>query len=110
MHPNLLFISWMLWVPAYVRSELKKKTGIVINEYGQKMDENGEISQKNNGILSLEAEAEHLDDFKNLGEFMQNQQNKGKKKEYTPIKSYKPSGNLVYDDELLSKIGDKFQS
>jgi len=110
MHPNLLFISWMHWVPAYVRSELKKKTGIVINEYGQKMDENGEISQKNNGILSLEAEAEHLDDFKNLGEFMQNQQNKGKKKEYTPIKSYKPSGNLVYDDELLSKIGDKFQS
>ena len=33
---------------------------------------------------------------------------KGPKKEYTPINSYKPSGNLIYDDELLNKIGDKF--
>jgi len=31
------------------------------------------------------------------------------KKEYTPIKSYKPSGNLVYDDELLNKIENKFR-
>ena len=41
VHPNTLFISWMHWVPSYVRTELKKKTGIVINEYGQKIDENG---------------------------------------------------------------------
>ena len=33
---------------------------------------------------------------------------KGPKKEYTPIKSYKPSGNLIYDDELLNKIEDRF--
>lgn len=33
---------------------------------------------------------------------------KPSKKEYTPIKSYKPSGNLVYDDDLLNKIEDKF--
>ena len=30
------------------------------------------------------------------------------KKEYTPIKSYKPSGNLIYDDDLLNKIEDRF--
>jgi len=30
------------------------------------------------------------------------------KKEYTPIKSYKPSGNLVYDDDLLNRIENKF--
>jgi len=41
VHPNTLFISWMHWVPSYVRTELKKKTGIVVNEYGQKIDENG---------------------------------------------------------------------
>ena len=29
-------------------------------------------------------------------------------KNYTPIKSYKPSGNLVYNDDLLNKIEDKF--
>ena len=26
IHPNMLFISWMHWVPSYVRNELKKKT------------------------------------------------------------------------------------
>ena len=36
------------------------------------------------------------------------QKGKQQKKEYTPIKSYKPSGNLVYNDELLSKIEGKF--
>ena len=30
------------------------------------------------------------------------------KKNYTPITSYKPSGNFVYNDELLNKIEDKF--
>jgi hypothetical protein len=30
------------------------------------------------------------------------------KKEYTPIKSYRPSGNLIYDDDLLNKIEDRF--
>jgi hypothetical protein len=33
---------------------------------------------------------------------------KQQKKEYTPIKSYKPSGNLIYDDDLLNKIEGKF--
>ena len=41
VHPNTLLISWMHWVPSYVRTEFKKKTGIVVNEYGQKIDENG---------------------------------------------------------------------
>jgi hypothetical protein len=103
MHPNLLFISWMHWVPSYVRSELKKKTGIVINEYGQKMDENGEI-------LNVHVEPTNPDVF--ITQLKSNdivQKGKALKKEYTPIKSYKPSGNLVYDDELLNKIGDKFQ-
>ena len=33
-HPNLLFISWKHWVPSYVRSEIKKKTGQQVDEYG----------------------------------------------------------------------------
>jgi hypothetical protein len=38
----------------------------------------------------------------------QNNQGKQQKKNYTPINSYKPSGNLVYGEDLLSKIEDKF--
>ena len=37
-HPNMILISWHHWVPSYVRNELKKKTGIVINEYGERID------------------------------------------------------------------------
>ena len=42
IHPNLLFISWMHWVPGYIRTEFKKKTGMSINEYGQKVEEKDE--------------------------------------------------------------------
>lgn len=99
VHPNALFISWIHWVPSYVRTELKKKTGIVINEYGEKVVDEEEddkitllpydISNANNDLLKISKE------------------NKNIKKSYTPIKSYKPSGNLVYDDDLISQLGNK---
>jgi hypothetical protein len=42
-HPNAIFISWNHWVPSYVRNEIKKKTGLIVNEYGEKIEEeNGE--------------------------------------------------------------------
>ena len=34
-HPNLLLISWLHYVPNYVRTEFKKKTGTAIDEYGR---------------------------------------------------------------------------
>jgi hypothetical protein len=100
IHPNTLFISWMHWVPSYVRSELKKKTGIVVNEYGEKLEDVVDDSDKNSFSIN------------DPTMFILNKEpdSKGKiqKKEYTPIKSYKPSGNLVYDDEMLNKIENKF--
>ena len=106
-HPNALFISWLHWIPSYVRTELKNKTGLVINEYGEKIDEDSEESNNNNNKIYFEP--------KDPNDFMLNmktqdltQKGKQQKKEYTPIKSYRPSGNLVYDDELLSKIEGKF--
>jgi hypothetical protein len=103
IHPNTLFISWLHWVPSYVRSELKKKTGIVINEFGEKITES-DIQDKDNKANF---------DPTNPNEYMFNtkdQSNQGKqpKKNYTPINSYKPSGNLVYEEELLNKIEDRF--
>ena len=44
IHPNTLFISWLHWVPSYVREELKKKTGLAINEYGQKILETNDVA------------------------------------------------------------------
>jgi hypothetical protein len=105
IHPNMLFISWMHFVPSYVRSELKKKTGIVVDEFGKKIDENAE-EDSTKSITNLPSDPnDYLLNNKNLD---QNQKEKPLKKEYTPINSYKPSGNLIYDDALLNRIEDKF--
>lgn len=88
-HPNTLFICWEHWVPSYVRSEIKKKTGISVNEFGEKIqDENEDEDDTNpNGV----GPNQQLSQIQNS-------------KKYTPITSYKPSGKLVYSEDLLSKI------
>ena len=104
VHPNLLFISWIHWIPQYVRTEVKKKTGIKINEYGQKIEDEEDEDSEGKNLLTNEPS--------NPNDYLlkQNDPLKGKqqKKEYTPIKTYKPSGNLVYDDDILNKIENKF--
>lgn len=97
IHPNTLFISWQHFVPSYVRSELKKKTGIVIDENGKKVDseESNKIGQQ-----SLEEKMFKTKDSQNKNIIVQ--------KKFTPIQSYKPSGNLVYNEELINIIEDKF--
>ena len=101
IHPNTLFISWLHWIPSYVRTELKKKTGILIDEFGRKVEENAEEQE-------AQTDSNNPDNFILNRNQDQSQKNKQPKKEYTPIKSYKPSGNLVYDDDLLNKIEGKF--
>ena len=103
IHPNLLFISWNHWVPSYVRTEIKKKTGINLNEYGQKIEENND-----NEIKAISNEPSNPNDYMLRGQNMDQKDGKVSKKEYTPIKSYKPSGNLIYDDDILNKIEDRF--
>ena len=103
IHPNLLFISWLHWIPSYVRTEIKKKTGIQLNEYGEKIEEKDE----DGNFEKITDVSSNPNDYL-LKQNEQIQKGKLQKKEYTPIKSYKPSGNLVYDDDLLNKIEDKF--
>jgi hypothetical protein len=102
IHPNLLFISWIHWVPSYVRSELKKKTGIIIDQFGQKVEDKIEKIEDANTSISFNLKT--TDDIANL------QKGKQNKKEYTPITSYKPSGNLIYDNDVLNKINNKFNN
>ena len=95
-HPNTLFISWNHWVPSYVRTEIKKKTGIVINEYGEKIETKDdtdldEDELTNNTTYNSNATIEQIKNSK----------------KYTPINSYKPSGKLVYSEDLLAKLGNK---
>lgn len=105
IHPNTLFISWLHWVPAYVRAEIKNKTGIIINEYGEKTLDKQEELEKNN--LSNKIGNDFSNNNKESNQIVL-KPNVNIKKNYTPINTYKPSGNLIYSDDILSKIEDKF--
>jgi len=96
IHPNTLFISWGHWVPAYVRSELKKKTGIVVNEHGNRIDEE---TNKTKFMNNFDSHNEMIT--------APDKTTKPNTKEYTPIKSYKPVGNLIYNDSMLNIMEDK---
>ena len=106
IHPNTLFISWMHWVPSYVRTELKKKTGIIVNEYGVKVDDNGNGEAGNNNSNMMDDNENSIMSL-STKPIQQQGQDQKQKKNYTPINSYKPSGNLLYDAELLSRIEEK---
>jgi len=99
IHPNTLFISWQHWVPSYVRSEIKKKTGMVIDEYGNKVvDEMDEITNGSvNDMFNIKSQPQ----TKVVKSAMKQQKN------FTPINSYKPQGNFIYDNELLSSLEEK---
>jgi hypothetical protein len=92
-HPNTLFICWDHWVPSYVRTEIKKKTGVQVNEYGKIIEEKGE-EDEGDGRQSEQPGSNSIQQIKNS-------------KKYTPINSYKPSGKLVYSEDLLNKIETK---
>jgi hypothetical protein len=95
VHPNTLFVSWQNWVPAYVRSEIKKKTGIVLDEKGNIIDKTQEEEEKEPDMNSK------------LFNDKQNNLQKSGGKQYTPIDKYKPTGNLVYNPEMFEKIEKK---
>jgi len=91
-HPNTLFICWNHFVPSYVRTELKKKTGLVIDEYGKHVKD-----EKTDNIIQKEETNNLL-----LNKPKQSNPNNNDKK-YTPITSYKPTGNFIYNkDQLLN--------
>ena len=90
IHPNTLFITWENWIPMYVRNEVKKKTGILVNE-------KGEIVGKSDDEKTEETNSKLVNDKKD-----------GKNsKQYTPIGQYKPTGSLVYNPEIFEKLEKK---
>jgi hypothetical protein len=92
-------------VPTYVRNEIKKKTGNVIDEYGNIInnDDNNNNNNNNNNNSAIENK-----DTKDNLLFSNNKQvkniNTSSTKEYKDVKSYKPSGNLIYNNSLLEKL------
>ena len=95
-HPNLLFISWQHWVPDYVRAEIKKKTGLNIDGYGNIKNEEGE--EKSITPNSL---------FNKLT--TSNTTNTTVNKNVKDIDTYKPSGNLIYNTDIINSLKNNFK-
>jgi hypothetical protein len=97
IHPNTMFISWSNWIPQYIRSEFKKRTGKIMNEKGEITDPNKDLNDKeddlNEGLFNI------------AGSVIVPKKDQ---KQYTPIDKYKPSGNFVYGDGILEKIDKRF--
>ena len=88
-HPNLLFISWGHYIPKYERMEYRKKTGTTIDGFGNIIKKRREDNNNHNKQPSL-------------------MNNKYKKSSITDnfkkTQTYKPSGNLIYNNKLLNDI------
>lgn len=108
-HPNLLFISWKHYVPNYVRTEIKKKTGTVIDKFG-------------NYVSEADPDAPPSADGSDMNMMMYNKKGatatnasaanatssaKKPADNFKPIASYKPVGNLIYNQDLFKKIEDR---
>jgi len=97
-HPNLLFISWKNWTPQYVREEIRKKTGINIDGWGNKKSEKEEIiTENNNDKLIFNLDNDKLNTKKINTSFKD-------------INSYKPSGNLIYNNDIIQKMENKLDN
>lgn len=94
-HPNLIFISWKHWTPSYVRNEIRKKTGITIDGFGNKINKE-DMKDKNiynNDINNILSKKNNLI------------KNKEKTKEiYKDIDTYVPTGKFIYNDDIINKL------
>ena len=98
-YPNLLFISWRHYIPNYERTKIKKKTGISIDGFGnvvKKKQQKSDTSNMNNLLLQ----------YKHKDVSVKKKENS---KKYTAITTYKPTGNLIYNTNLLTKIENTIQ-
>lgn len=105
-HPNLLFISWKHYVPNYVRTEIKKKTGTIIDKFGNYVsDADAEISESGASDGTPGADLNMMMyNKKGIAAATTAASSKKPAGDFKPIASYKPTGNLVYNNELFKKI------
>jgi hypothetical protein len=93
MHPNTLFVSWAHLIPSYVRQEIRKKMGIVVDDRGNIVETlpGGQGDNLNERVIAKPEEKESAKKDKN----------------YNPISNYKPTGSFIYDKEFFEQIEKK---
>ena len=89
LHPNTIFVDWKNYVPSYVRTEYKKKTGKIMDEKGVITDPKKEET----------TEEEEVQTTKTLQQ--------QRKQQFTPIANYKPTGKFMYDSTMMESLEKK---
>lgn len=89
-HPNLLMVSWSHWIPSYVRDQLHKKAGLRVDGFGNpkapaKSEKAPDPEQVLLGLATRPSPDKKPADFRS-------------------VKSYEPSGRLLYNLEDLRRI------
>jgi hypothetical protein len=79
-HPNLLFISWKHYIPNYKRQEIKQKTGLIVDGFGNIIE-----SKKSTNNQLLVSNKEKVTKKQN---------------DYKSIDSHKPTS--IYDNAIIN--------
>jgi hypothetical protein len=95
VHPNLLLITWNHYVPQYVRDEIKTKTGINVDKYGQKIEPKQSLP-----TLSSKQEKHSVNARQKTLEL---QGDKFKKKPNN-VDHFQPTGKFLYDSKFFDSI------
>jgi hypothetical protein len=108
MHPNTIFVSWANYIPSYVRSEFKKKTGKMMDEKGNVTDHRKNEDDDENDSKEIDINAGLLNNRNMIGgDDTQTQSSKKDVKQFTPIGNYKPTGKFVYDPNVFESLEKK---
>jgi hypothetical protein len=103
-HPNTLFISWHNWVPSYVRSEVKKKMGVILDEKGNVIGKKDDSEESNPHMLTDNPLDNMLLKQQNAANYKEREK---EQKQYISVKNYKPLGSLVYSSDMFEKLEKK---
>ena len=90
IHPNTLYVSWSQFVPTFVREQVKRRTGVVIDTQGVVLEDPSKAKERE---VQREAQKE-----------AQSQEPSVKSSKYKSTDVYKPTGQFVYGSELFDKM------
>lgn len=93
-HPNLLFISWRHYIPAYERQRIKEETGKKIDGFGNIIGEKDEKEEAQNLLTNPILTLTNKKDTSS--------KSSGEKKEYKDIEKFKSSE--LYNLNLFSNL------
>jgi hypothetical protein len=121
IEPSMLLITWDTYVPSYAREKIKETMGYEVDEFGNRKSTNNksqyQIQQQNHNEQQSATDLySHMNYDSNYSvethtinypaEPKQPTQKRVQDKKYTPINTYKPSGKMMYTNDMFDNLED----